>query len=151
MEWIMPWLPSAIWIVLCIVFAVVEAMTAGIVSIWFVGGSIVALIASFLGAPVWLQIVLCLGVSVGLLAGCRRMFPNSQASQKLEAEMSLDNVVGKMGYVSEEIKPGKKGLVCVDGVQWTARTVNNDECLAEDTKIVVCKKDGVICIVEAID
>lgn len=151
MEWILPWLPTIVWGVLCVLFAVIEALTAGIVSIWFVGGSIVALVVALLGGPVWLQIILALGVSFGLLAGCRKMFPTSKEGKKLEAEMSAESILGKTGCVSDEILPGKTGLVRINGVQWMARTINNNEHLAEDTPVVVCRKEGNICIVEKID
>ncbi|MBO5754363.1 MAG: NfeD family protein [Proteobacteria bacterium] len=39
----------------------------------------------------------------------------------------------------------------MNGVQWVARTMNNNEHLAEDTPIVVCRQEGNICIVEKID
>lgn len=148
MEAIMPWLPSIVWGVLLIIFVIAEAMTAAIVSIWFVAGSLVALVVALLGGPVWVQIILALGVSLGLLAGCRKMIPNGKNAQKLEAEMSPESIIGKTGYVSEDIVPGKTGLVKIDGIQWTARTINHDEHLPENTRIVVCHQEGIICIVE---
>ena len=46
----------AFWVAALVVFLIVEAVTAGLVSIWFVFGSLVALICAALGAAVWLQI-----------------------------------------------------------------------------------------------
>ena len=45
-----------IWLGAVVAFGVLEAATAALVSIWFVGGAAVALLASFLGAALWLQI-----------------------------------------------------------------------------------------------
>ena len=42
----------AFWVVALVVFLIVEAVTAGLVSIWFVFGSLVALICAALGAAV---------------------------------------------------------------------------------------------------
>ena len=39
-----------IWLGAVVAFGVLEAATAALVSIWFVGGAAVALLASFLGA-----------------------------------------------------------------------------------------------------
>ena len=55
-----------IWLGAVVAFGVLEAATAALVSIWFVGGAAVALLASFLGAALWLQIALFLAVSVGI-------------------------------------------------------------------------------------
>ena len=41
------------WLVLLIVFAVSEAITVGLTSIWFAAGALVALIAALLGGPLW--------------------------------------------------------------------------------------------------
>ena len=43
----------AFWVVALVVFLIVEAVTAGLVSIWFVFGSLVAVICAALGAVVW--------------------------------------------------------------------------------------------------
>ena len=40
----------AFWVAALVVFLIVEAVTAGLVSIWFVFGSLVALICAALGA-----------------------------------------------------------------------------------------------------
>lgn len=44
-----------IWLGAVVTFGVLEAATAALVSIWFVGGAAVALLASFLGAALWLR------------------------------------------------------------------------------------------------
>ena len=41
---------QTIWLILLIVFAGIEGITAGLVSIWFCAGSLVALVATWLGA-----------------------------------------------------------------------------------------------------
>ena len=41
-----------------------EGMTAQLVSIWFVVGGVAALIASVCSAPIWLQVVLFIGVTL---------------------------------------------------------------------------------------
>ena len=40
---------QTIWLILLIVFAGIEGITAGLVSIWFCAGSLVALVATWLG------------------------------------------------------------------------------------------------------
>ena len=40
------------WMLLTAAFLGIEALTAGLTTIWFAGGSVVALILTFAGAPV---------------------------------------------------------------------------------------------------
>ena len=62
------------WLVLALAFVIIEAITLGLTTIWFAGGSIAALIAGILGAEFWLQFVIFLCVSVVLLAFTRKIF-----------------------------------------------------------------------------
>ena len=50
MEWI--------WLAALVFFAVIEAVTSALVSLWFIGGALVSMIAALLGAPIWLQFAL---------------------------------------------------------------------------------------------
>ena len=59
----MPWLPSVIWLVLLVVFAVVEAVTVGLASIWFAAGALAALLSTFFTDNIWIQIFLFVLVS----------------------------------------------------------------------------------------
>ena len=60
-----------IWLGAVIVFGVLEAATAGLVSIWFVCGAVAALLSAFLGAALWLQAALFRVVSAVTLAVTR--------------------------------------------------------------------------------
>ena len=62
---------AILWLVLLIAFLLVEATTVTMVSIWFVAGSLVAMIISFLGGQIWLQVVAFLEVSAILLVCLR--------------------------------------------------------------------------------
>ena len=56
------------WLAAFIVFAIGEAVTVGLVSVWFAVGALAALFATALGAGLWLQIAVFLGVSALALA-----------------------------------------------------------------------------------
>ena len=62
---------TALWIAAIVVFGVVEAVTAGLVSIWFVPGAVAGLIAAMAGAGLLIQLVLFLAVSAAALAAWR--------------------------------------------------------------------------------
>jgi membrane protein implicated in regulation of membrane protease activity len=53
-----------IWAVAIVAFGIFEGITAQLVSIWFVMGSIAALIAAFCGAGIPLQLIIFTAVTV---------------------------------------------------------------------------------------
>ena len=61
-----------IWIAAIVVFGIVEAVTVGLVSIWFVPGAVAGLIAAMAGAGLLIQLVLFLAVSAAALAASPR-------------------------------------------------------------------------------
>ena len=62
---------SILWLALTILFVIAEAATVGMVSLWFAGGALVAMVAALLNWPVWLQAALFLAVSGLLLLALR--------------------------------------------------------------------------------
>ena len=55
------------WLVLLIVCIGIEVLTLGLTTIWFAGGALVAIFASLLYAPVFVQIILFFLVSLLML------------------------------------------------------------------------------------
>ena len=111
---------AIIWIAALILFLLVEAATVGLVSLWFAGGSLAALIAALCGGPFWLQIVLFLLVSAGLLAALRPFVRRFVTPRKVHT--NADRVVDQEALVTERIDPlSGTGAVKVGGVEWTAR------------------------------
>ena len=114
---------TIVWTGAIILFGIVEAATAGLVSIWFVAGALVALVSAFVGAPLWLQIVLFLLVSAAALALTRPLLKKITTA-KAEAT-NADRVLGGIAKVTETIdNENSTGAVYVDGKTWTARSVD---------------------------
>lgn len=118
-----------LWLVLMVILLVIEGLIPGLVSIWFALGSMAAFFAALAGAPLWLQMVLFIGVSTVALLVTRplaRKYINTTA-QPTNADM----VIGKEAIVTEEINNVLgTGAVIVDGKVWTARM--------EDSKLTAC-------------
>ena len=55
---------NIIWAAVIVLFGVFEAVTAQLVSIWFVIGAVAALISALLGATVTVQVIIFFAVSV---------------------------------------------------------------------------------------
>ena len=60
-----------IWLALMAVLLIIEIMTLGLTTIWFAAGALVATIAAACGAPVLVQVILFLVVSVLMLVFTR--------------------------------------------------------------------------------
>lgn len=132
---------SLVWLAAVIILAVAEAATVGLVCIWFAGGALVALIASGVGAPLWLQITLFLVVSALLLALLRPMMRKVVMPKKTAT--NADRHLGQTALVTEEINNLQEtGAVRLDGVIWTARA-ENDQVIPVGTVIKVLRMEGV--------
>ena len=135
-----------VWAVATAVFVVVELATYGLASIWFALGSLVALVAAALGAPLWLQIVLFAVVSVVTLLLTRPLAKKYVNNKKQPT--NADRYIGAEALVTEEInKVVGTGAVNVDGRIWSARTAD-DSVLPAGTRVVVKEIRGVRLIVE---
>ena len=129
-----------IWLGAVVAFGVLEAATAALVSIWFVGGAAVALLASFLGAALWLQMVLFLVVSAAALAATR---PLARKMRTEAVPTNLDRVIGAAARVTEEIdNDAGTGAVYVEGKTWSARSADGS-VIPIGTQVTVRRMEGV--------
>ena len=55
---------SIIWLIVLVVLLLVEIITLGLTTIWFVGGALVAFISTYLKANIWVQLILFIVVSL---------------------------------------------------------------------------------------
>lgn len=134
-----------LWLVLLVAFAGLEGVTAGLVSIWFCAGSLVALIATLLGASLPVQISLFVVVSLLAMALIRPM-ARKWMIPRLE-KTNADRILDQEGVVIEEIDNLRaQGQVKIGGVVWTARSAV-DGVLPVGTKVCVERIEGVKAIV----
>ena len=135
------------WVVALVVFLIVEAVTAGLVSIWFVFGSLVALICAALGAAVWLQIFWFVIVSVATLVLTRPLVKRYVDSRSVAT--NADRSIGRAAVVTERIDNlAATGAVKLDGVVWTARSTDDAVAIETGERVTVRAIEGVKLIVE---
>ena len=134
MDWV-------VWLILMVVFLIVEACSVSLVSIWFTVGSLGALIAAMCGAKLWVQITVFLILSATLLA-CMRPFVKKFIKPKITAT-NVNSVIGSEGFVTEDIDNlSARGQVKLGGMFWSARSTSGDP-ISKDTKIKVDRIEGV--------
>lgn len=137
----------AFWVAALVVFLIVEAVTAGLVSIWFVFGSLVALICAALGAAVWLQIFWFVIVSVATLVLTRPLVKRYVDSRSVAT--NADRSIGRTAVVTERIDNlAAAGAVNLDGVVWTARSTDDAVAIETGERVTVRAIEGVKLIVE---
>ena len=133
------------WIALAVIFGVVEAATAQIVTIWFAVGSVGALIANVVGAGTTVQLVVFVAVSILTLIIAR---PYLKKFTRTEMQRTnADRCIGETAIVTEEINNTQgTGQVKVGGNIWTARSLDS-AIIPADEKVIVEKIEGVKLIV----
>ena len=143
----MPWLPSVVWLALLVFFAIAEAVTVGLVSVWFAAGALVALLSTFFTANIWFQIFLFLAVSAVTMAVLRPLARKYVLPTVVPT--NADRVIGRQAVVTEAIDNlNGKGVVVVFGVAWTARSEDGSP-IPEGTTVVVKRIEGVKLFVTA--
>lgn len=137
-----------VWGGLLLFFAVLEGLTAGLVSIWFCVGALVALVASMFGANVLIQTALFVIMSLVSMALIRPLAKN-HLIPKTEAT-NADRIIGAEAVVKETIDNLEAtGQVQVDGKIWTART-DGDQSIPAGETVQVLRIEGVKAIVSRI-
>lgn len=103
------------WAVLFVVFAILEAVTTQLVSIWFALGSLGAFIAAVFGAPAAAQIMIFIILSVILLLLTRPLA--KKLMNKTIIPTNADSLIGQIGQVIESIDNFQsQGRVAIDGL-----------------------------------
>ena len=135
-----PWMIT--WLILAVVTLGVELMTVGLTSIWLTGGALAALLANALHAPVWLQVVIFFVVTFGLL-----YFTRPWAIKYLNNKRTRTNyeeTIGREVRVIQRVdNHADTGRAIYNGMEWTARALNEDETFEEGTLAIVANVVGV--------
>lgn len=133
------------WLIVVAVMLVIEIFTMGLTTIWFSIGAAISAVASGLGAPLWLQIVLFCVVSVVIMLLIRPFALKVVNGERTKT--NVDELAGEQAVVIEEIDNQKeKGSVRLRGVEWMARSTDGT-IIAVDEVVTVDSVSGVKLIV----
>jgi len=134
------------WIIVFVILLVVEIVTLGLTTIWFAGGALAGFIAANLGAPLWLQIVLFLAISLLLLFVTRPLAVRLLNQKRVKT--NYEGVIGKVVKVTAKIDNfnGTGTAVC-NGQEWTARAEDDTAVFEPGTLVKVVNVSGVKLIV----
>ena len=136
---------AIIWLVLMVVFVIMEAATVQLLCVWFAAGSMAALLVSLLGAAPWLQILVFFVVSIVLFAS---LWPVAKKKfNPKRVATNTDALVGKLCLVTEDIKPLEGGRVKVGDVTWSALC---ETPVSAGSRVKILKVQGAKVVVEAV-
>ena len=136
-----------IWLVILIVVLVIEVITLGLSTIWFAGGALAAFIAALLGANVAVQVVLFLAVSIILLIFTRPVV--MRMLNKHKTATNAESLIGEQAIVTQTINNLMgRGEVFINGLEWMARSQQDNDTIEKDTVVRILRIDGVKLIVE---
>lgn len=140
---------SLIWTALIIAFLGIEAATSFLVSIWFAGGALAALVVSLFTENLSLEILVFLLVSLLCIAFVRKIaMEHFKASH---GKTNLDRIVGQHVIVKEDVDNMKnQGSVIINDVEWKVKSENGEIIQSGETveiadiqgvKLIVRKED----------
>ena len=136
---------TIIWLVVMIGFLVAEALTVGLVGIWFAGGALVAVILSLFEVSPLAQIILFFVISICLLVFTRKIFVEKLNTGK--ENTNVDALIGETGQVVATIHPMEIGQVKLKGQVWSALADDQFLTIEAGTYVTIKAIEGVKLIV----
>ena len=122
-------------------FGVVELLTEGLVSVWFVVGALAALAVSVAGASVAAQTLTFALVSAAALILTRPLV--RRVLSRPPVPTNSDRVIGALAEVTETIDNRRpSGAVYADGKTWTARSADG-EAIPAGATVEIVRMEGV--------
>lgn len=145
-QWLNGQTAPIFWLVLSVILAAAEGLSAQLFAIWFALGAVVAAFVAVLGVPAGAQITVFLIVSAAALIATRPFVKNVL---KMKSESTnADRVIGETGIVIQEIDNDRSsGRVQAMGLDWAARTQDNSRVPVGE-KVKVQYIEGVTLVVK---
>ena len=135
------------WLIIIIATLVFELATVGLTSIWMTGGALAALGVCALGAPAWLQIVVFFAVTFVLLYFTRPWAIKFLNSRRVRS--NYEETIGREVRILERVDNHREtGKAIYNGMEWTARALNEDETFEPDELAIVANVVGVKLILQ---
>lgn len=137
-----------LWILLGVLFFVVEIATSQVVTIWFAIGAIGAIFANVLKCSIVVQIIVFSVISMITLLIARPYM--KKFTQTKVQPTNVDMCIGSKAVVTEEINnTAGTGQVKVKGAIWSAKS-SDDSVILKDSIVLIESISGVKLIVKNI-
>lgn len=139
-----------VWFAIFIALIVIEALTADLLTVWFMPAALVCIILAAFEVAVPIQISVFFGLSIIMFILSKTVFKKHLKSKKSE-KTNLDLIIGETGIVTEDIDNiNAKGTVKVHFQLWTARSLDDSAVIKEGNRVKIIAVEGVKLICEKI-
>lgn len=135
-----------LWLLMIVVFGILEAATVQFVCIWFAGGALCAFLAALFGAnEAWQSIIFVLASAI-LLIFTRPIV--RKLTKNVGTPTNADSLIGKKAIITKEPDSfGEGGEAKIGGNFWSVK-IAEGEAPAKDDVVTVEKIEGVKLVVK---
>ncbi len=116
--------PWVLWLVVGILFLIVELMTTALVSIWFVPAAIITCLLSFVVDGFLWQTAIFVVLSAVFMVVCRKIY-NKHIKKPVDDVDQNEKLIGKTATVAEDTN-GFTGRILVGDIYWKAVSENGE-------------------------
>jgi membrane protein implicated in regulation of membrane protease activity len=133
-----------IWLIAGAVLVIAEMATLTFYLLWLGIGALTAVPVALLVPESWaLQVIVAAVVAVLLTVFTKPLTGRVREARGFRD--AIDELVGKQGYVVEDIGEGRHGIVKVGNEMWSA---TSDEALPQATQVIVVNRGNTVIHVE---
>ena len=129
-----------IWLAVTAAALIIEFITSEMVSVWFVGGGLVAILLAGLDLNWYFHVPAFIVVSLVLMLCFRKLV--MKKLNKGDVKTNAETVIGKEFELLTPIGFNSAGSIKVNGIIWTAVAENDDAEIAAGVKVVVLRIEG---------
>ena len=116
--------PWVLWLVVGILFLIVELMTTALVSIWFVPAAIITCLLSFVVKGFLWQTAIFVVLSAVFMVICRKIY-NKHIKKPVDDVDQNEKLIGKTATVTEDTN-SITGRILVGDIYWKAVSENGE-------------------------
>ncbi|MEJ5919842.1 MULTISPECIES: NfeD family protein [unclassified Corynebacterium] len=140
---------SLIWFGLSLLFVFAELLVGDLSMLMLGGGALAAAGVSLADTPVWVDIIVFVVSTAGLMGAVRPVLRRKMTANdhSHEVESSPKSLPGKSAMVVEKIT-ADSGLIRLSGDLWTARPIDPGITIDPGTRVTVINIDGNTAVVD---
>ncbi len=138
-----------VWLAVTATALLIEFITADLLTVWFAGGGIVAMILAALGLEWYIHLPVFIVISMGLLLCVRRIAVKYFIKE--DDKTNADGAIGKEYTLLSEIAFEKLGTIKIGDVLWSVKTKNEHDAIAQGAVVKIVALEGNKYVVEKID
>ncbi len=136
-----------LWTLVSVLALILEVSSGTFYLICFAIGAACAVVASLLGLPLWVQVLVFAAFSAVSVYGVRPFVYKYLHREDAGRASNADALIGREGVVVEPITPQGAGYVRIDGDEWKA-VIAGSEPLDKGARVRVVARESIIVTVE---